>query len=172
MAEYGKTNEPVKAKATPAAPKDSALLNTSKAIEQLLIPGESVIQRGRVAPQLIKYLKWWYVFICVVLAFTIIGLVLVPITIAHWNYLNRIRWYITDKRLIYAHGLIGLKTEEIGFNRIGEANMTQGLFSRIFNTGTVVVNDIGSNKITLEFVDNPLAIKKLLSDKAYEAKQR
>lgn len=170
MAEYGKTYEP--AKPTPAVSKASALLNTSQAIEQLLVPGESVIQRGRVAPQYIKYLKWWFIFLCVVLAFTIIGLVVIPITIARWNYLNRLRWCVTDRRLIFAHGLLGLKIEEIGFDRIGEANMTQGLFSRIFNTGTIVVNDIGSNMITLEFVDNPLGVKKLLSDKAYEAKQR
>ena len=171
MAEYGYGERYEPAKAAPEVHKDSALLNTSKAIEQLLVPGESVIRRGQVAPQFLRYLKYWYIFLCVVLAFTIVGLLAIPITIAHLNYLGRVRWYITDKRLIFAHGLLGLRSEEIGFDRIGETNMTQGIFSRIFNTGTIVVNDIGSNKITLQFVDDPLVVKKLLSDKAIEAKR-
>lgn len=84
--------------------------------------------------------------------------------------MKRIRWYVTDKRLLNVSGLFALKTEEMSFKRIGEANLVQGVFSRLFNTGTVVVNDIGTNKITIPFINDPLSVKKLLSEKAYESK--
>lgn len=150
--------------------KGDPILNASQALEDLLVDGEEVIKRGSVAPQYLSYIKWIYIFLVVFLSFfCLIGIFAAPFLLGHWLYLKRFRWYLTDRRLLSISGLFTMKTEEIGFKRIGETNLVQGLFSRIFNTGTIVVNDIGTNKITIPFINNPLEVKKLISTKAYES---
>ena len=149
--------------------KGDALLNASQALEDLLVDGEEVIKRGSVAPQYLSYILWIYIVVSVV--FTLlcgVGLLFAPFLFAHWFYLRRYRWYVTDRRILSISGLFSLKTEEIGFRRVGETNLAQGLLSRLFNTGTIVVNDIGTNSIKIPFVNNPLELKKLISTMAYQ----
>jgi uncharacterized membrane protein YdbT with pleckstrin-like domain len=148
------------------------LLNASQALEELLVEGEVVIRRGSVASQYISYILWIYIGISAL--FTVlcgVGVVMAPFLFAHWLYLKRYRWYITDRRVLAISGLLSLQTQEIGFRRIGETNLSQGIFSRLFNTGTIVVNDTGSGKIKIPLVNNPLDLKKLISSKAYESQQ-
>jgi uncharacterized membrane protein YdbT with pleckstrin-like domain len=159
--------DPTPRKAKSAQGKGDAILNASQVLDDLLVDGEQVLRRGSVAPQYLSYLMWLYLVASIIGLFVCFG-IYVPFLWAHWVYMKRIRWYITDRRLLHVSGLFSLKTEEMSFRRIGEANLVQGIFSRLFNTGTVVVNDIGTNRITIPFINDPLSVKKLLSEKAYE----
>jgi membrane protein YdbS with pleckstrin-like domain len=152
--------------------KGDALLNASQALEDLLVDGEEVIRRGSVAPQYISYIMWIYIVITVAATLACgVGILFAPFLLSHWLYLKRCRWYVTDRRILSISGLFSLKTEEIGFKRVGETNLSQGLLSRLFNTGTIVVNDIGTNSIKIPFVNNPLELKKLITARAYESQQ-
>ena len=148
--------------------KGDALLNVSQAIDALLIDGEEVIQRGGVAPQFLSYTKWLYLGVNTFLVIITLGvwLVFVPFFIVHWLKLKRQKWYITDRRLISVSGLIGLQTQEISYQRFAEATLKQGMLSRLFDTGTIMVSDTGTNRIELKLINKPLEIKKLLSQRA------
>ncbi len=76
---------------------------------------------------------------------------------------------VTNRRLIYKRGWIARKTEELGLQRIGEVNLTQGILGRILNYGKVQVRGLGGGDIMLPKMRSPLGFKKALQEAQAQA---
>ena len=151
-----------------------ALISTTSTLANLLAPGEIVHKAGGVAPPYLKFNKYLMITILVPSALATLGVLLIflgPLFYMRFKYLRNCAWCITDRRLITGRGLLRFQTQEIGLRRIGEVKLKQGIFSRIFNTGTLSVKDTGGSEILMPFLSNPLEVKKILGEVAYSAQQ-
>jgi uncharacterized membrane protein YdbT with pleckstrin-like domain len=69
---------------------------------------------------------------------------------------------ITNKRLIMKKGFIARMTHEIGLEKIESLNVTQSVFGRIFNYGTIFVNGTGTTSQPFKEITKPMEFKKQL----------
>ena len=71
---------------------------------------------------------------------------------------------LTSRRLIVKVGLISRSTEEISCNRVEEVNLEQSIFQRILGCGNIKVTGVGSGKIILKNIDNPLEVQRKINE--------
>jgi uncharacterized membrane protein YdbT with pleckstrin-like domain len=69
---------------------------------------------------------------------------------------------ITNKRLIMKKGFIARMTHEIGLEKIESLDVSQSIFGRIFNYGTIFVNGTGTSSKPFKEISRPLEFKKQL----------
>jgi len=66
---------------------------------------------------------------------------------------------VTDRRVIYARGLIRRNTVEVNMDKIESVDVNQTLLGRIFDYGDVTVKGTGSTLEPLLSVDRPIAFR-------------
>jgi uncharacterized membrane protein YdbT with pleckstrin-like domain len=66
---------------------------------------------------------------------------------------------VTDKRIIHKVGLIARQTEEMNISKIETVDVSQGVWGRIFDYGTVLIIGVGASWEPLEFVASPLELR-------------
>jgi uncharacterized membrane protein YdbT with pleckstrin-like domain len=66
---------------------------------------------------------------------------------------------VTDKRLIHKVGWISRRTQEINVSKVETVDVTQGIWGRILDSGTVLVRGIGGSWEPLRNVASPLQLR-------------
>lgn len=130
-------------------------------IERSLLPNEHIVRRGHL-PQS----DWLGLVLpaAVALWFPILWLIVALIALGTFIRRRTIEIAITDQRLIYQHGWIARKTEEVDLRRIAEINLEQGPMGRIFGFGKVLCRGVGSGGVKLPPIDNPTDFRRALQE--------
>lgn len=66
---------------------------------------------------------------------------------------------VTDKRVIHKTGWIARRTEEINITKVETVDVTQGLWDRMLDSGTVLIRGIGGSWEPLRRVASPLELR-------------
>ncbi len=67
---------------------------------------------------------------------------------------------VTSKRVIAKVGFIRRNTIELNHSKVESINVEQGIFGRIFDFGTLVINGTGGGKTPIPSIDSPLEFRK------------
>tara|TARA_B110000967_G_C18878931_1_gene559882 strand:+ start:249 stop:623 length:375 start_codon:yes stop_codon:yes gene_type:complete len=71
-----------------------------------------------------------------------------------------VEYGLTSKRVIFKSGIISRNTEEMRLSKIETVEVKQGIIGRIFGYGNVIVTGTGTSSVVLNYVSNPLSVKK------------
>jgi uncharacterized membrane protein YdbT with pleckstrin-like domain len=66
---------------------------------------------------------------------------------------------VTNRRVIFKSGFIRRNTEEMNMDKIESVVVSQTLFGRLLNYGTIYVKGTGQSIEPLQFVRTPLAVR-------------
>ena len=69
---------------------------------------------------------------------------------------------VTTFRFVYKTGLVSRDTKEVSLNKIEEISLTQTVFGRIFNYGSLILRGTGVGVIELPNIDNPLHLRRTI----------
>jgi uncharacterized membrane protein YdbT with pleckstrin-like domain len=144
-------------------------------VQKNLMPGETIEHNAKIT--WLIYLP--SIFICTVGFFLIsfyanstdnqVGFAVVGIIMAFIGILNFIssfflRWTtelaVTSKRIIYKTGFIRRKTSELNHLKVESFHVEQGIFGRIFDYGTIIINGTGGGKTPIPSIDSPLDFRR------------
>jgi uncharacterized membrane protein YdbT with pleckstrin-like domain len=134
-------------------------------VQANLMPNEQVIATGQV--------HWWgYVPGAL---FTVVGLLLVIasskfgwltlvigllLLLKAWMHAVSTELAITNKRVIAKFGFIRRNTVELPHKNVESFHVDQGIFGRIFNFGTVVINGTGGVRTPIPSIAAPLEFRR------------
>jgi uncharacterized membrane protein YdbT with pleckstrin-like domain len=82
-----------------------------------------------------------------------------------WKYTEQ---GVTSKRVIYKHGIISRKTDEMRLSAIESIFITQGILGRIFGFGTVTITGRGQSDVKLKWMADPLRVKKEIENAEHD----
>lgn len=71
---------------------------------------------------------------------------------------------ITDKKIVFEHGLIFRVSQEHFLNKIEAITVGQGLLGRTFDYGNLVVSGVGTTLGGKICISNPIEIKKIMQN--------
>jgi len=71
---------------------------------------------------------------------------------------------VTNKKIVTSHGLISRNTDDMRITKMEGVQVKQGILGRIFGYGTVVFQGTGSGNVTMEYVPNPVELKKIVGN--------
>jgi|TARA_Y100000996_G_C22477381_1_gene624750 uncharacterized membrane protein YdbT with pleckstrin-like domain len=71
---------------------------------------------------------------------------------------------VTNKKIVTSHGLISRKTDDMRLTKIEGIQVKQGMIGRIVGYGTVVFQGTGSGNVTMDYVPNPVELKKTVGN--------
>lgn len=66
---------------------------------------------------------------------------------------------VTNKRLTYKSGFFKVKTIEINLNKIETVSVSQGIWGRILNYGTLEISGSGTTILKISYVEDPFGFK-------------
>ena len=136
-------------------------------IEHVLQPGEQIRYQGSV--HWILYVP--AIILCIVgvasLAFGPAGWIIASISILVAILLALRAWFlrwmteivVTDRRVIYVHGLIQRHSVEVHMDKIESVDVDQSVLGRMFDYGDVTIRGTGSTMEPLRGVDRPIAFR-------------
>lgn len=78
---------------------------------------------------------------------------------------------ITNSRLIKKTGIIGANVTSMNLNKIESVLFRQGIFEKIFDTGSVIALGTGQGKFNLKNIDSALKFKKTLEETIVDEKK-
>jgi uncharacterized membrane protein YdbT with pleckstrin-like domain len=90
----------------------------------------------------------------------ILLLVTIPIAIYEWLRLRTIEHGVTNKRVIYKHGIISRNTEEMKLGSIETVRIDQGVWGRILGFGDIRVTGKGISDVVFRRMDDPMEVKR------------
>jgi uncharacterized membrane protein YdbT with pleckstrin-like domain len=70
---------------------------------------------------------------------------------------------VTNRRVIYKTGLISRRTVEMNMDKVESVDVTQDIFGRIFNYGTVLIRGTGASLEPLSTIGSPLALRNAIT---------
>ncbi|HEX3431255.1 MAG TPA: PH domain-containing protein [Rhizomicrobium sp.] len=70
---------------------------------------------------------------------------------------------VTDRRVIYKTGLISRRSVEMNMDKVESVDVTQDIFGRIFNYGTVLIRGTGASLEPLSTIATPLALRNAIT---------
>ena len=90
----------------------------------------------------------------------ILLLITIPIAIYEWLRLRTIEHGVTNKRVIYKHGIISRNTEEMKLGSIETVRIDQGVWGRILGFGDIRVTGKGISDVVFRRMDDPMEVKR------------
>ena len=90
----------------------------------------------------------------------ILLLITIPIAIYEWLRLRTIEHGVTNKRVIYKHGIISRNTEEMKLGSIETVRIDQGVWGRILGFGDIRVPGKGISDVVFRRMDDPMEVKR------------
>lgn len=131
-------------------------------IEKSLSKGEEVYQ---------VFPHHWMVKFAIAIHFTLALLTIIWLIPAILIWLN---WRsteqgVTNKRVIFKHGIISRKTDEIRLSAIESIFINQGIFGRIFGYGTITVTGRGQGDVKLKWMSDPLRVKREIENAEHDS---
>ena len=70
---------------------------------------------------------------------------------------------VTNRRVIYKTGLVSRRTVEMNMDKVESVDVTQDIFGRIFDYGTVLIRGTGASLEPLSTIASPLALRNAIS---------
>jgi uncharacterized membrane protein YdbT with pleckstrin-like domain len=70
---------------------------------------------------------------------------------------------VTNRRVIYKTGLISRRTIEMNMDKVESVDVTQDIFGRILNYGTVLIRGTGASLEPLSTIATPLALRNAIT---------
>lgn len=67
---------------------------------------------------------------------------------------------VTNKRVIFKHGIISRKTDEMRLTSIESIIINQSVLGRILGYGTVVITGRGAGDVVLQWMTDPMRVKR------------
>ncbi len=122
---------------------------------------EESLSKGEEIYQIFKH-HWMVKFtiaIHFVFAFLTLGIWLIP-AILVWLAWRNTEQGVTNKRVIYKHGIISRKTDEMRLNAIESVMINQGISGRMLGYGTVTVTGRGIGDVAMKWMDDPMRVKR------------
>ena len=122
-------------------------------VDNVLIEGEQVVYSGHIT----LWSLWHLLLFGVILLPVGVGLILLI-----WAYVRfkTTELAITNKRVIAKSGFISRHTIELNINRVESLQVSQSLFGRLFNFGTLIISGGGNPQAPINGISNPLAFRK------------
>ena len=143
-------------------------------VDNNLMTGEQVVHRARlhwgifVGPAILLFIG---VIIAISLgaaigggggvfvAFIVLVFFSIPMIRAVITYLTT-EFAVTSRRVIAKRGLISRNTLELNHQRVEGLAVSQGVISRIFNAGTIVVNGTGGTRQAIPYISGPMEFRR------------
>lgn len=66
---------------------------------------------------------------------------------------------VTNRRIIYKHGLIRRRTIEMNMEKVESVDVSQSIPGRVFNYGDVLIRGVGVGFEPLHMVDEPIKLR-------------
>lgn len=132
--------------------------------QKTLLPGEKILFFTRPSPVLFYPIFSWgilglflFAFGSIyrtlsILAFLMAALSLISASISYYCS----EYVVTDKRLLMKVGFISRNSLEIFNHRVEGIFVSQSVFGRIFNFGTVTIAGIGGTKNAFPYIPDPI----------------
>lgn len=134
-------------------------------IEQSLSKGEEIYQ---------VFPHHWMVKLTIMIHFIFsvftVGIWLVPAIIVWLGWRNTEQG-VTNKRVIFKHGIISRKTDEMRLSAIESIFIEQGILARILGYGTVTVTGRGQGDVKLKWMSDPLRVKREIENAEHDSSQ-
>ena len=120
-------------------------------IEGALMADEKVVYQGH-----ISLWSMWHLIA--------LGIVLFPLFWLFWG-IAYVRYKatelaVTNKRVIAKFGFISRRTIELSLNRIEGVEVTQSVWGRVFNYGSLLMSGTGSIKEPIDGISHPLEFRR------------
>ena len=81
-------------------------------------------------------------------------------------------WYLlSDRRIVVRKGVIGTDYDVLGLDKVQQVNVNVGLVDKFYGTGSVKVQAIGVEPLTLQAVKEPYKVQKLILQALEEARR-
>jgi membrane protein YdbS with pleckstrin-like domain len=160
--------------------------HTDRRVAALLDPNERAV--------LVVHPHWWRLIgasggglVGLVVAALLLGLgpfgparvlaMVVGLASVGWILVGTARWYfevlvLTDRRVVFARGVIARRTDEIPLKHVNDVRTEQGVLGRLLNFGRVRIesgNARGEELVT--FIPSPERVRQALSTLALESEQ-
>ena len=133
-------------------------------IEESLSKGEEIYQ---------VFPHHWMVKVAITIHF-ILGVLtviwLIPAVLIWLGWKNTEQG-VTNKRVIYKHGIISRKTDEMRLSAIESIFINQGIIGRIFGFGTVTIAGRGQGDVKLKWMEDPMRVKREIENAEHTASQ-
>ncbi|HEX4160423.1 MAG TPA: PH domain-containing protein [Rhizomicrobium sp.] len=150
-------------------------------VERVLQPGETVRYEGTLH---------WIIFLpaFVLLAFGIVGLAVMVVEpgtgrganifsiivglaflfgvlhlISAWIRRMATEIAVTNHRIIYKTGLISRRTVEMNMDKVESVDVTQDIFGRLLDYGTVTIRGTGAGLEPLVTINSPIALRNAIT---------
>jgi uncharacterized membrane protein YdbT with pleckstrin-like domain len=148
-------------------------------VSTILQPGEKLLVDGR-----LHWIGYWRAIACFVVAalplfifhpqsqaekvtleaFIAVFVVAGLLAAAHVAWL---RWGtevgVTDRRVIYKHGVISRRTAEMNMDKIETVQVDQSLLGRILDYGAITIKGSGASIETLRYISEPIALRSAIT---------
>ena len=90
----------------------------------------------------------------------ILLIITIPLAVYEWLRLRTIEHGVTNKRVIYKHGIISRNTEEMKLGSIETVRIDQGVWGRILGFGDIRVTGKGISDVVFRRMDDPMEVKR------------
>ncbi len=119
--------------------------NTNQIIEQLLFVKADETPRYNASPNILSFST-----------FRILEIIILPLYLYNLIYALFVRYIFTDNYLIIKKGIIIKRTTILPYKNITYINVNQGMFDRVFKTGTIYIStsNFGVSDVILENIQN------------------
>jgi uncharacterized membrane protein YdbT with pleckstrin-like domain len=123
-------------------------------VEGALIPGESVSYVGNISLWGLSHL-------------ILLGFILLPVFgiglffwLAAFIRYKTTELAVTNKRVIAKFGFISRHTMEMNINKVESIQVTQSIFGRLLDFGTLIIAGTGSQQAPIAGISNPMGFRK------------
>jgi len=106
---------------------------------------------------------WLWIAIFVALGVVTFGLSILGAIYVFFR-IKSVEQGLTTKRIIRKTGVISRKTEEMKNSAVETVEINQSVFGRIFGYGIVKVTGTGTSSLKLNYVKDPLEVKKRIEE--------
>lgn len=130
---------------------------------------EESLSKGEEIYQIFKH--HWMVKVTIGLHFLLalftFGIWLIPALLVWLGWRNTEQG-VTNKRVIYKHGIISRKTDEMRLAAIESIVIKQGILGRILGYGTIIVTGRGAGDVVIKWIADPMRVKREIESADYE----
>lgn len=126
------------------------------------------LSKGETIKEIFKH--HWMVKVVVMLhfAFAIFtaGIWIIPAVLVwlSWRFTEQ---GVTNKRVVFKHGIISRKTDEMRLNAIESIVIKQEIIGRMLGFGTVVVTGRGAGDVVIKWMADPMRVKREIESADY-----
>ncbi|MDE2335745.1 MAG: PH domain-containing protein [Alphaproteobacteria bacterium] len=72
---------------------------------------------------------------------------------------------VTSERIVYKKGLIARHVGELGIDRIEGVSVSQGVWGRLWDYGTIIIRGMGVGEVILPaLIENPISFRKAIQE--------